>query len=151
MMTPLLSNYFTIFKVIYNPSVGKRNPMPRDNREVESTLLNKFVFTPARTRGNDHRWFELTLPGLPTIATKFSHTREDIGDPLWRKIAMQLRVRPQYLTGMISCSNSREAYYTQVRTDPFPPWSHLIRGSASKAEEPSKQQAAQKKRKKRKR
>jgi hypothetical protein len=121
--------------------------MPRDNREVENTLLNKFAFASARTRGDDHRWLELTLPGLPTIITRFSHTREDIGDPLWRRIAMQLRVRPQYLTGMVSCSKSKEAYYTQVRTDPFPPWGHLMRGTASKPEEPSKQPTPQKKRK----
>jgi hypothetical protein len=121
--------------------------MPRYNREIENTLLNKFAFTPAPTRGKDHRWLELTLPGLPAIFTKFSHTREDIGDPLWRKIAMQLRVRPQYLTGMIDCRNSRDAYYKQVRTDPFPPWPHLMRGTATQPEEPIKQRADQKKRK----
>jgi hypothetical protein len=122
--------------------------MPRDNREVENTLLNKFAFAPARARGDDHRWLELTLPGLPTIITRFSHTREDIGDPLWRRIAMQLRVRPQYLTGMVSCSNSREAYYTQIRTDPF---NHMMRGTASKPEEPPKRPAQKKHKGKRKR
>jgi hypothetical protein len=121
--------------------------MPRDNREVENKLLNKFAFAPARTRGDDHRWLELTLPGLPAIVTRFSHTREDIGDPLWRRIAMQLRVRPQYLTGMVSCSNSREAYYKQVSTDPFPPWGHLLRGNATQPAEPIKPSADKKRRK----
>src|SRR2546423_13828399 len=121
--------------------------MPRSNREVENILLHKFAFEPAPTRGDDHRWLQLTLPGLPSIITRFSHTREDIGDPLWRKIAMQLRVCPQYLTGMISCSHSRDDYYNQVRTDPFPPLSYLMRGTATRPEESAKQRTVQKKRK----
>ena len=96
--------------------------MPRYNRDVENKLLNKFAFSPALTKADDHRWFELKLPGLPVIITRFSHTKEDIRDPLWKIIATQLHVRPQYLTGMIDCHNTREAYYKQVRADPFPPW-----------------------------
>jgi hypothetical protein len=121
--------------------------MPRYNRDVENTLLNKFAFSLASTKGKDHRWLELTLPGLPTIKTKFSHTKEDIREPLWQRIAMQLHVRPQYLTGMIDCYNSREAYYNQVRTDPSPPWPGWMRRTATQPEEPTKKRANQKKRK----
>lgn len=103
--------------------------MARDNREVQAILQSKFAFMPA-TKAADHRWLQLTLPELPTILTKFSHTREDIGDVLWKKIATQLRVHASYLTGMVDCKNSRDAYYEKVRTDPNPPWGHLMRGTA---------------------
>lgn len=116
--------------------------MGRDSREVENTLLNKFSFTRATTHGKDHRWLHLALPGLPLIATKFSHTREDIGNTLWQKIASQLRVRPNYLGGMIDCTNSRQAYYSQVRTNPDPPWNHLMRGNATTSEQQPQTRAA---------
>ncbi len=121
--------------------------MPRDNREVENTLLNKFAFTRATTRSVDHRWLQLALPGLPPIITKFSHTREDIGDRLWQKIAAQLRVRPHYLNGMIDCHNTRADYFNQVRTAPNPPWGHLMRGAATSPEESTAQPSRQKHRK----
>lgn len=119
--------------------------MPRYNRDVERTLLGKFAFVAAP--GTDHRWFQLKLPGLPPIITKFSHTKEDIRDPLWQKIAQQLRVRPQYLTGMIDCHNSREAYYQQVRTAPNPPWPHFTREVSAQPDLPSKRRGPKKKRK----
>lgn len=109
--------------------------MARDNREVEATLLSKFAFTRSK-KAADHRWVELTLPGLPSIKTKFSHTRQDISDSLWRMIASQLRVHSSYLNGMIDCTNSQTAYYQQVRTDPHPPWTHLMRGTATRPERP---------------
>lgn len=121
--------------------------MSRDNREVENTLLNKFAFTRASTRAGDHRWLQLELPELPPIVTKFSHTREDIGDSLWKKIAGQLRVQANYLTGMINCRKNREDYYKQVRTDPHPPWSHLMRGTAIRREEAVTQPLSGKRRK----
>lgn len=104
--------------------------MARDNREVEKTLLNKFAFTSVPEKV-DHRWLRLKLPDLPPILTMFSHTREDIGDVLWKRIAKQLRVQSRYLSGMIDCSNNREAYYSQIRTDPQPPWEYLMRGTAT--------------------
>lgn len=107
--------------------------MARDNREVEATLLTKFAFSRA-DKGVDHRWLQLALPGLPPILTKFSHTKEDIGDVLWKKIASQLRVPSNYLTGMVDCRNSRAAYYQKVRTEPNPPWGHLMRGTAQRPE-----------------
>jgi hypothetical protein len=105
--------------------------MARDNRKVENSLLNKFAFSRAANKGVDHRWLLLELPGLPPIITKFSHTREDIGTQLWQKIAAQLRVQSSYLNRMIDCTKSREDYYKQVRSDPYPPWGHLLRGTAA--------------------
>lgn len=105
--------------------------MARDNREVEKTLLIKFAFTRALSRSVDHRWLRLALPGLPPVITKFSHTREDIGLNLWKKIATQLRVPSNYLNAMIDCTKSRDDYYGQLRTDPQPPWNHLMRGTAT--------------------
>jgi len=102
--------------------------MPRRNRDVESTLLNKFEFVESTTRSNNHRWVELKLPDLPVIATFFSHGKQEIGDLLWKKIARQLRVRTSYLNGMIDCTNTRDAYYKQVKDDPYPPWDNLLRG-----------------------
>jgi hypothetical protein len=96
--------------------------MSYQNRDVEDTLLNKFQFIRSATRSSDHRWVELTLPGLPVIATFFSHAREDIGDMLWAKIARQLRVRKNYLNEMIDCTKSREEYYAQITDDPYPRW-----------------------------
>ena len=96
--------------------------MPYRNRDVENVLVDKFGFVAASGHEEGHRWVELKLPGLPVIATKFSHKREDIRDKLWGIIAKQLRVRKSYLNGMIDCNNSREDYYQQVVTDPFPPF-----------------------------
>jgi len=96
--------------------------MPRKSRELESLLLSKFGFTRAEERSSDHRWYELNLPGLPTIATKFSHSNKDIGATLEGLIARQLRVRKPFFTGMIDCTRSRQDYYQQVQQDPFPPF-----------------------------
>lgn len=98
--------------------------MPYRNRDVEDTLPNKFQFVRSATRSDNHRWLELALPGLPIIATYFSHAREDIGDRLWGKIARQLRVRKKYLNEMIDCTKSRDEYYQQVTVAPCPPWAH---------------------------
>src|SRR6266508_2918691 len=108
--------------------------MARDNREVENTLLNKFAFESTK-RHSDHRWLRLALPDLPAILTKFSNTREDIGDTLWKMIARQLRVPSNYLNGMVDCTHSREDYYQKVRTDPNPPWGHLMRGTSQRPEQ----------------
>jgi hypothetical protein len=98
--------------------------MPYRNRDVEEKLLNKFQFVESPTRSEDHRWVELTLPGLPVIPTYFSHGRQEIDDRLWGKIARQLRVRGKYLREMIDCTKSREDYYKQVTDEPYPPWTH---------------------------
>ena len=121
MMMNLRKHCFDGFKSIFIILLGK-NCMPNDNRKVEKCLLTKFQFIQASNREAGHRWIELSLPGLPVIATKFSHTHEDIRDVLWGRIARQLRVRKAYLKEMINCTKSREDYYQQVRTDPFPPF-----------------------------
>lgn len=101
------------------------------NREVEATLQSKFAFTPSKP-GADHRWFALKLPGLPPIATKFSHAKQDIGDNLWRIIARQLWVTSSYLTGMIVCTNSQADYYKKVKAD------HLMRGTTTTPSSPKR-------------
>ena len=98
--------------------------MPYRNRDVEETLLNKFQFVESATRSDDHRWVELNLPGLPVIATYFSHGRQVIDPKLWGKIARQLRVRSKYLSEMIDCTKSRADYCKQVTDAPYPPWAH---------------------------
>ena len=100
--------------------------MSRRNRDVEESLLTKFQFSKCSTHGDGHRWVELKLDGLPPVLTFFSHTKEDIGSVLWKKIAGQLKVRVNYLDGMIDCTNSREDYYKQIKEDPFPPWPSYI-------------------------
>jgi len=107
--------------------------MPRDNREVERTLIRKFRFTRADRRADDHRWLQLKLNDLPLIFTKFSHTREDITDRIWGLIAQQLKVRAPYLNGMVDCTNGPEAYYDKLRTDPFPPWQHFTQQPVTQA------------------
>lgn len=91
-------------------------------KELENLLEYKFGFSLAKGHSSDHRWYELKLPGLPTILTKVSHSRKPINPRLEGKIARQLRVRKAYYVGMVSCKNSREDYYQQVRTDPYPPF-----------------------------
>ncbi|GAB62701.1 hypothetical protein KSU1_C1105 [Candidatus Jettenia caeni] len=89
-------------------------------------LQHKFGFTPAKSHSSDHRWYELKLDGLPTILTKVSHSRDPINKCIEGKTAKQLRVKKQYYEGMMSCSNSRDNYYQQVRKDPFPPFNILF-------------------------
>ena len=116
--------------------------MPRDNREVYRLLKSKFAFVDSPNRSRDHRWVELKLLGLPLIVTFFSHGQQSISDALWAKIARQLRVRAPYLAGMVECTNSREAYYDQVRTDPMPPWDELLRGARPAAQPRAAKKAA---------
>ncbi len=96
--------------------------MPIKPQHLESVLQTKFGFTPATSRNPDHRWYELKLPGLPTIVTKVSHSRKEIGQKLESKIARQLHVRRPFFNGMIGCSNSAQAYERQLREDPYPPF-----------------------------
>ena len=100
--------------------------MPRNPNEIEGLLQTKFGFSPARGHSSDHRWYELWLPGLPLILTKVSHTRREVGSKLEGKIARQLRVHKPYFNGMMDCTYNREAYYEQVRNDPFPPFDILF-------------------------
>ena len=95
--------------------------MTRRPADIEDKLQNKFGFSRARSHSSDHRWYELKLPGLPTILTKVSRSTKDIGDKLEGKIARQLRVRKPFFAGMIDCTKSRADYEHQIRSDPFPP------------------------------
>lgn len=91
-------------------------------KELENLLENKFGFNPSKGHSSDHRWYELKIPGLPKILTKVSHSRKPINTKLEGKIARQLRVRRTYYNGMISCQHSKNDYYQQVSTDPYPPF-----------------------------
>jgi hypothetical protein len=106
--------------------------MSRRNRDVEASLLSKFQFSKCDAFGDDHRWVELRLEGIPVLRTCFSHTKENIGPVLWKKIAGQLKVRGHYLDEMIDCTKSRDDYYRQVREAPFPPWPSYLMGRLKK-------------------
>jgi len=95
--------------------------MPIRPGDLQSILINKFGFIQSN---RDHKWFALDLPDLPTIATKVSHGRKEIGRKLEGRIAKQLRVRKRFYSEMVGCTKSREDYYQQVREDPYPPWEH---------------------------
>ena len=97
--------------------------MPFRPREVESKLQGKFGFSSARGHSSKHRWYELSLPGLPVILTKVSHSRRPLTPPIERSIAHQCRVRVPFFRGMMDCSNEREDYYRQVLEAPYPPFS----------------------------
>jgi len=96
--------------------------MPRKPKEIERLLQSKFGFSPAKGHSSDHRWYELHLPGLPTLLTKVSHGKKEIHRRLEGKIARQLGVRNQYFRGMMDCTYNCEDYYRQVREDPFGPF-----------------------------
>lgn len=100
--------------------------MPIKPRDLEDMLENKYGFVPAKGHSSDHRWYELKLPDMPSILTKVSHSRKEIGDPLLGKIARQLRVRKPYFNGMVSCNHSRADYYGQIQDDPYPPFDVLF-------------------------
>ncbi len=96
--------------------------MPLKVKVVEERLLNKFGFALADHRSVDHRWYELTLPGIPTISTKFSHGVKELSVTLEGLIAKQLRVRKAYFVEMVECSKSSDEYRQQVSNAPFPPF-----------------------------
>jgi hypothetical protein len=91
------------------------------NRDFEDLIQKKFGFAEDK-KGADHRWYVLKLDGLPPIATKSSHGKTVISGSLESAIAKQLRVRTPFFRKMIGCTKSREDYYKQVHTDPFPDW-----------------------------
>ncbi len=91
-------------------------------KEVEELLQNKFGFSRARSPREDHRWYELLLPGLPRIRTKVSRNRKEIGPQLEGMMAHQLHVRPAFYSRMMSCTKDRDDYYRQIRQDPYPPF-----------------------------
>ena len=97
-------------------------PMVHRPGEIASRLQSKFAFVEDDSRSKDHKCFVLRLDGLPPIRTKVSHSRSDVRDKLLGIMAKELQVRTTFLNGMLDCSNSRDDYENQVRTDPFPGW-----------------------------
>ena len=96
--------------------------MPIKPRELESLLQSKFGFVESDTHGSDHRNYKLTMPNVPFVYTKVSHSKKEIGRALEAKIARQLRVRKAFFDEMFSCTKSCAEYYAQIKTDPFPPF-----------------------------
>jgi len=96
--------------------------MPIRPRDLESVLQTKFSFAPAPSHDPDHRWYELKLSGLPTILTKVSHTKKEIGRALEAKIVRQLRVRKPFFQEMVGCTKGPQEYEAQLREDPYPPF-----------------------------
>ncbi len=80
--------------------------MPLQRRKVESQLRHKFKFVDSEQHGHDHVWLELKLPGIPVVLTKLSHSKDDLRNPLIKRMASQLRVDSQFFIGMINCSKS---------------------------------------------
>jgi hypothetical protein len=96
--------------------------MPIKPRKLEKLLINKFGFVPAKSRSDDHRYYELQLAGMPAIHTKVSHSKKEIGSALEAKIARQLRVLKSFYGMMMGCTKNKEDYYEPVRTAPQPPF-----------------------------
>lgn len=97
--------------------------MPLKSKDLESKLIHKFGFSRAKSRSDDHRWYQLDVPGCPLIVTKISLGKgEEIKPKLEGMIARQLRVKVSFLREMIGCTKSLEDYEYQVQTDPFPPF-----------------------------
>ncbi len=75
---------------------------------------------------SDHRWFELQLNELPTIRTKISHNKKDIGPALENRICKQMRIRKKFFYELMDCTKYRDDYERQVREDPYPPFSERL-------------------------
>jgi len=95
---------------------------PLKPRDLERTLQRKFGFEQAPNKSDDHRWYKLSLEGIPPILTKVSRSNKDIGSTLESKIAHQLHVKPPFFRKMFSCTKDLEAYRRQLLTDPYPPF-----------------------------
>jgi hypothetical protein len=96
--------------------------MPFKPKDLERLLQSKFGFEEAKSHSDDHQWLVLRLEGLPDIMTKLSHSKREVNKKIEGMIARQLRVSKPFFNEMFRCNRDREAYYTQVREDPIPPW-----------------------------
>lgn len=102
----------------------------RKPRDIENALQNKFEFVEDPTRSRDHRAYVLRLPDLPPIRAKVPHSKDPLRAALQGIIAKELRVRSGFYDEMMSCTKSKQDYYTQVGTDPYPPWDiQIVTGS----------------------
>lgn len=101
--------------------------MPYKPAELERQLGHKFGFakSPVGHKKSRDTWYEITLPGLPKIATRVSRHTTEIGadSDLIGWMADNLHVRRKFFMEMFACKRDREAYYEQVRADPYPPFS----------------------------
>lgn len=95
-------------------------------RDIEKVLKTKLAFVKAKNRSDDHRCYELQLPGLPLIHTKVSHTKAEIRKGLAGMIARQLRLRMPFFDALIKCKKTRQEYEEQVRRDPYPPFDVIL-------------------------
>ncbi len=94
--------------------------MPLDAKTIERQLIRKFGFQ--LDVSHSHRVLTLDLPGLPSVRTFISHDRKEYGRALVSQVAKQLHVRNGFFEEMIGCTKSREAYYSKIQTDPYPPF-----------------------------
>jgi bacterioferritin (cytochrome b1) len=83
-------------------------------RDYVNILKRKFNFV--ETRRTSHTFYELVLEGLPPVRTMASHNRKrDIGKPLERDLARELRVPTAFFRGMFSCARSYQDYSNWLR------------------------------------
>src|SRR5579864_3749567 len=89
-------------------------------QDIEKKLQKKFNFK--RTSRQDHREYELELPGAPPIRTIFSHNKQEIGPTLESLIARQLGVSTRDFRGMIDCTVGKDDYYSRLKAPPTVPY-----------------------------
>ena len=92
--------------------------------ELQRLLQAKFSFVVARSHSVDHHWYELKISDGPTIRTKVSHGKGELGKVLEGRIAKQMRVRTPFFREMMSCTKDSDQYLSQVLNDPYPPFEH---------------------------
>jgi hypothetical protein len=97
--------------------------MPYKPSEIEKMLLSKLK---CQNKERDHKWFIITIDGLPTIRTKLSHNNKDVGDKLENRIMKQLHVRKKFFHELMDCTKYLIDYEKQVREDPYPPFTELF-------------------------
>ncbi len=100
--------------------------MPRKPKEIEDIITGKLGFSPAPSHSDDHRWYQLQIPGLPLITTKLSHSKKEVRAKLEGKIARQLRIRGPFYELVMTCKRDGQQYRQQVSDDPHPPFSVLL-------------------------
>jgi hypothetical protein len=80
---------------------------PRKTRDIENALLDKGF----RVDDTHHSVFWLYIHGKKTsIHTRISHGKEEYGDRLLGKMAVQLKLRRKQLDSLIDCPLDGEGY-----------------------------------------
>ena len=86
---------------------------PRKTRVIENSLLDKGF----RVDSTHHEMFWLYFNGKKTsIRTRLSHGKEEYGDKLLGRMAVQLKLRRKQLDLLIDCPLDGEGY-AQILTD----------------------------------